>query len=69
LRISPCISGKWKEYSIRYRYGTSIYNIKISNPNGKVSGVEKFILNGREIEEKEIKLLDDGNIYNIDIIM
>ena len=69
LKISPCISSKWKEYSIRYKFGTSIYNIKVLNPNGKVSGVEKFTLNGEEMKEKEVKLRDDGNIYNIDIIM
>lgn len=32
-------------------------------------GVEKFILNGNEIEEKEIKLQDNGRIYDIEIIM
>jgi len=69
LRIIPCISKEWREYSIRYRHGTSIYNIKVSNPNKKERGVEKFILNGKEIEEKEIKLEDDGQIYNIEIEM
>ena len=39
------------------------------NPNGKTTGVEKFILNGRELEEKVVKLQDDGEVYNIDIIM
>ena len=69
LKIAPCIPSKWKEYSMRYRFGTSIYNIKVLNPNGKVSEVEKFILNGSEIEEKAVKLKDDGGIYNIEIIM
>lgn len=32
-------------------------------------GVEKFILNGNEIEEKEIKLQDNGKVYGIEIIM
>lgn len=32
-------------------------------------GVEKFILNGNEIEEKEIKLQDNGRVYDIEIIM
>jgi len=69
LKISPCIPSKWKEYNIRYRYDTSIYNIKVSNPNGKTTGVERFILNGKEIEEKEVKLDNDGATYNIEIIM
>lgn len=32
-------------------------------------GVEKFILDGNEIEEKEIKLQDNGKVYDIEIIM
>lgn len=69
LRIKPCISKEWKEYTIRYKFGNTIYNIKVKNPNGKNTGVEKFILNGQEIEEKKIKLIDDGKINNIEIIM
>lgn len=69
LRINPCIPKKWKEYSLRYRYGTSIYNIKVMNPNNKEQGVEKFILNGKPIKEKEVKLEDNGGVYNIEIEM
>ena len=69
LRIKPCISKDWKEYSIRYKYKNTIYNIKVKNPNGKNTGVEKFILNGQEIEKKEIKLIDDGSINEIEILM
>lgn len=35
LRINPSIPTQWKEYSIRYEYKTSVYNIKVKNPNGK----------------------------------
>ena len=35
LRITPCIPKEWKEYSIKYRYGSSIYNITVKNKNGK----------------------------------
>lgn len=69
LRISPCIEGTWKEYIIRYRYKTSVYNIKVKNPNNKQTGVTTFKLNGQIIDEKEIKLLDNGRINEIEIIM
>ena len=69
LTINPCIPKDWKEYSIRYRYKNSIYNIKVKNENGKNTGVEKFILNGKEIEEKQISLNGDGGIYEIEIEM
>ena len=69
LKIEPCITSKWQEYSIKYRYKTSIYNIQVKNPEGKCTGIEKFYLNGTEIAEKQIKLEDNGLVNEIEIIM
>lgn len=69
IKLEPCIPQDWKEYSIKYRYKTSIYNIKVKNPNSKQQGVSEFILNGKELENKKIKLIDDGSINEIEVIM
>lgn len=69
VTISPCVPKEWKEYSIKYKYKNSIYNIIVKNPEGKNSGVEKFFLDGNEIEEKSVKLQDDNKIYNIEVVM
>ena len=69
LSINPCISADWKEYKIRYKYGNSIYNIKVENYNRKNTGVETMIVNGYVIEDKKVKLSEDGGIYNIELIM
>ena len=69
LRVSPCIPSEWKEYSMRYKHGDSIYNIKVLNPNGKVTGVERLVLNGDEVENKEVRLEGSGGIYNIEVYM
>ena len=69
LSINPCISSEWQEYEIRYKFGESIYNIKVQNPNRKCTGVEKFLLNGVEIPEKKIRILDNGKVNEIQIIM
>ena len=69
LSINPCISSEWQEYEIRYKFGVSIYNIKVQNPNRKCTGVEKFLLNGVEIPEKKIRILDNGKVNEIQIIM
>jgi cyclic beta-1,2-glucan synthetase len=69
MYMQPSISSNWKEYSIRYEYKTSVYNIKVKNPDKKNTGVQKFILNGAEIPEKQIKLIDNGKINEIEIIM
>ena len=69
LTIKPCIPANWKDYKIHYKYGTSIYNIFVKNPNSKNTGVEKFLLNNEEIQEKRIKLIDNGKVNEIEIIM
>ena len=69
LYIDPCISKNWKEYEINYKYKTSMYHIRVKNPNGKNVGVSKFFANDEEIVDKKIFLQDDGKIYNIEVIM
>ena len=69
LKVEPCIVSTWKEYSIRYKYESSIYNIKVKNPKGQNTGVEKFIVNGQELESKSIRLQNDGKVYDIEVIM
>ena len=69
LLIEPCIASSWKEYEIHYKYKTSMYNIIVKNPDGKNTGVKKFLLNDTEVQEKKILLQDNCKIYNIEIIM
>ena len=69
LYLNPCIASYWKEFEIHYKYKTTMYNIIVKNPEGKNTGVKKFLLNDREISEKKVLLQDDGRIYNIEIIM
>ncbi len=69
LSFEPCVPKDWKEFSVRYRFGRSIYNIKVKNPNGKNSGVTEFKVNGEILEEKSIKLVDDGKIFEIEVKM
>lgn len=69
LKINPCIPNDWKEYTIRFNNEMSIYNITIKNPHSKNTGIEKFILNGNEVKEKQVKLSNNNEIYEIEIIM
>ena len=68
MSIQPCISKDWEQFEIKFKYGESIYNIKVNNKNKKNSGVEKVILNGEEVENN-IRLEGDGKIFNIDVFM
>ncbi|MCI8548827.1 MAG: hypothetical protein HFJ38_08120, partial [Bacilli bacterium] len=69
LCVEPCIPSSWKEYSIKYQYKNTKYHIQVNNPNGKVTGVTSFKVNGEKVEEKQIKLEENGGIYKIEIEM
>ena len=69
LKIEPNIPADWKEYSIRYRYGESIYNIKVVNKSGKKGGINSLKINGNNVEKNEVVLKNDGRIYTIEVEM
>jgi cyclic beta-1,2-glucan synthetase len=63
LRIDPRVPGAWKEYSIEYRFGGSVYAITV-RPNGE-PGVT---LDGRALEGDEITLVDDGKRHEVVVV-
>ena len=69
LKIEPNIPADWKEYSIRYKYGESIYNLKVVNKSGKKSGIKSLTIDGNNVENDEIVLKNDGRIYRIEAEM
>lgn len=66
LRLNSCIPSNWEEYSIRYKFGESIYHIKVTNPNHKSTGISYIKLDGQDVESKQIKLISTGGIYQIE---
>lgn len=68
LTINPCIPADWREYSLRYKWQNSIYNIKIRNENVNSSKIQKIILDGVEIQNSII-LDGSGKVFNIEIYM
>ena len=68
LSLNPCVPKEWEEYFIHYKFEESIYNIKVKNMN-KTNIVQKVVLNNQEIQEKEIKLIDNGKINEIEIFL
>ena len=68
LTLNPCVPKSWDEYFIQYKYKNSIYNIKVKNIN-KTNEIQMFYLNNEEIKEKEIKLVDNNKINEIEIVL
>ena len=67
IYFTPSIPSNWKEYYIKYKYGESIYNIKIVNITGKNDGVKNVKFNGKEVKDKKIKLQGNNGINEIEV--
>lgn len=69
LKLNPCIPKDWDSYSLRYRYLNTNYNITIKNPNHVSTGVATLSVNGIDIPDKQIILMDSGLDNNVEIIL
>lgn len=69
LTIDPCISNKWADYSIRYRYMGTLYRISVHNPEGLSKGIVRISVDGKAIGGNEIGLADDGTTHDVEIIL
>jgi len=58
LRILPCLPAGWTEYSVDYRYGSSMYRIHMHHGDG-----EKC----REPAAQLITLIDDGAVHHVSL--
>ena len=68
MSFNPCIPKEWDEFEIKYKFGESIYNIKVKNPNRKNSGVSTVVMNG-DVVENNIQLDGSGKIFNMEVEM
>ncbi len=67
--MDPCIPDDWTEYKLRYKYHSTTYNIKVDNSSMVCRGVSAILMDGKEVEDKQIPLVDDGLEHNITVIM
>jgi cellobiose phosphorylase len=69
LKIDPCIPKIWRGFKVAYRFGATIYNIVIENPENVNRGVDQIVLDGKMILEDFIPMIDDGKPHEIHVVM
>ena len=69
LRIRSSIPSDWPGYTIEYRYGKTIYEIRVENPQNVSSGVAHIILDREKLAENTIPLVDDGASHEVMIVL
>ncbi|MBN2260079.1 MAG: glycosyl transferase [Clostridiales bacterium] len=65
LMIEPCIPNTWQSYTVKYRFNDTFYNIEIINEGGLSTGTIRYVLDGQDIETKEIEMVNDHIVHNI----
>jgi len=65
LIIEPCIPQKMSEYSVRYLYGDSVYNILIKNQGHQNTVIKQIQIDEKTFETNKIELIDDGRTHRV----
>jgi len=70
LHLDPCIPREWREYSIVYRFGATLYEIAVKNPDGVMRGVKRIEVDGTAQEVGQgIELVDDGRRRSVLVVL
>ena len=70
LSIDPCIPKSWPSYSMRFRYHSTTYNIRVENPSSVSRGVTLVEMDGTALPNiPNIPLVDDGAEHQVRIVL
>jgi len=63
IHIEPCIPADWDIIKVSRRFRGKLLNIEIQNPNKSEKGIEKLIVNGKEIIDNfiPVEMLKENN--------
>jgi cellobiose phosphorylase len=69
LTLDPCIAADWDGFTLRYRYHSTHYEIRIENPDHICRGITVVELDGQAVADQMIRLKDDGVQHTIYVRM
>ena len=67
LYIEPQIPASWTGYSIDYRFGRSVYAIRVMEASGSESRRLEITIDGRVLDGAAIPLVDDGARHEVEV--
>lgn len=65
LKVDPVIPPDWDGFEIRYKFGESLYRIQIKNPEHVSQGIKSLYLDGSQLSENHIPLVDEHREYKV----
>jgi cellobiose phosphorylase len=68
--VDPCIPRNWPGYTVRFRYHSATYQIRVDNPSSVARGVVMTEAEGkRSVGVANIPLVDDGALHHVRILL
>ncbi|WP_243427811.1 GH36-type glycosyl hydrolase domain-containing protein [Alkaliphilus hydrothermalis] len=69
LFIVPCIPRDWTCFEVNYNHNNTQYHIAVKNPFGVTHGIRRIMLDGGNIKEDYINLVEDGKSHWVEVIL
>jgi cyclic beta-1,2-glucan synthetase len=69
LRLDPCIPTAWPGFELDYRFGGSVYAIRVRNPKNVSRGVREMTVDGKAVAGGGINLVDDGSRHIVNVVL
>ena len=74
LVIDPVIPGDWEQYEMEYRWGESLYQIRVTNrmeeeAEGARREVISVKLDGRELPDLRVPLQAKGSVHRVEVLL
>jgi cellobiose phosphorylase len=69
LKLDPCIPSDWKGFEINRKFRNAVYKIKVSNPKNVSKGIQKLIINGKEIKGNLIPIAAAGTENIVEAVL
>jgi cyclic beta-1,2-glucan synthetase len=67
LFVEPRAPAAWREYTIEYRHGGSLYVLTVHHEGGAARGAGRLTIDGRSAEGPGIHLVDDGARHTVEV--
>ena len=68
LSLRPCPHPHWREYSLQFSFGNSVYQILVSRRTDSESATGLF-LDGEAVAGDTVNLVDDGDNHRLKMVL
>lgn len=69
LRIDPCIPQHWPGFDLTYRWGKTVYHIRVDNSAHVCRGIRRLAVDGESQSCTKFALQDDGQEHHVEVQM